>query len=240
MPVDKSATRIRNMFSEIAGRYDFMNRLLSVSIDQRWRRRTVRTVAPDGDRPILDVCTGTGDLAIAYYRATGGNVPVVGSDFCTEMLDVARRKKEKIAAGENLEFVEADAMELPFDSDRFQIVSVAFGLRNIVDTDAGLAEMVRVCAPGGRVAVLEFSRNKGRVMGGIYGFYFKNILPRVGRLFSASSQDAYQYLPESVDQFPDGQALADRMSAAGLCDVFFDPLTLGVATLYVGTKGAAK
>lgn len=236
MQVDKSNQRVRRMFAEIAPRYDRMNHLLSLNIDQRWRSFTVRTVPPQGDAPILDLCTGTGDLAIAYYRATQGNVPIVAADFCREMLDVGEEKKRRIDAGDNLKFVEADAQALPFPNDQFQIVSVAFGLRNVQDTDQGLREMTRVCQPGGRVAVLEFSLPRWQPFRGVYGFYFRNVLPRVGQMFARNNSDAYNYLPASVGQFPDGQALADRMTAAGLRDVKFYPLTFGVATLYVGTK----
>jgi demethylmenaquinone methyltransferase/2-methoxy-6-polyprenyl-1,4-benzoquinol methylase len=240
MPVDKSGQRVRRMFAEIAPRYDLMNHLLSLNVDALWRSYTVRTVYPQGDAPILDLCTGTGDLAIAYYRATQGETPIVAADFCREMLDIGEQKKTRLGAGENLTFVEADAQALPFPDDRFQIVCVAFGLRNVQDTDRGLREMTRVCQPGGRVAVLEFSLPRWQPFRGVYGFYFRNVLPRIGQLFARNNSDAYSYLPESVGQFPDGQALADRMSAAGLCDVTFRPLTFGVATLYVGTKPVAS
>jgi demethylmenaquinone methyltransferase/2-methoxy-6-polyprenyl-1,4-benzoquinol methylase len=213
-----------------------MNHLLSLNVDHWWRRVTVRKVPPQGDAPILDLCTGTGDLAIAYYRATQGQVPIVGADFCREMLDVGEAKKSRLAAGENLTFVEADAQSLPFESDKFQIVCVAFGLRNVQDTDQGLREMTRVCRPGGRVAVLEFSMPRWQPFRGAYGLYFRHVLPRVGQMLARNTSDAYSYLPASVGQFPDGQALADRMTAAGLVDVKYYPLTFGVATLYVGHK----
>lgn len=236
MTVDKSGQRVRRMFAEIAPRYDRMNHVLSLNVDQAWRSYTVRQVPPRGDSPILDLCTGTGDLAIAYYRATDGKVPIVGADFCREMLDVGEAKKQRLGAGENLTFVEADAQAIPFPDNKFQIVCVAFGLRNVQDTDQGLREMTRVCEPGGRVAVLEFSLPRWQPFRGVYGFYFRNVLPRIGQFFAKNKSDAYNYLPESVGQFPDGQALADRMTAAGLVDVTFRPLTFGVATLYVGTK----
>jgi demethylmenaquinone methyltransferase/2-methoxy-6-polyprenyl-1,4-benzoquinol methylase len=239
MPVDKSGQRVRRMFAEIAPRYDRMNHLLSLNVDRRWRSFTVRKVPPHGDAPILDMCTGTGDLAIAYYRAVQGKVPIVAADFCREMLAMGEEKKLRIEAGENLTFVEADAQALPFPDDQFQIVAVAFGLRNVQDTDQGLREMTRVCQPGGRVAVLEFSLPRWQPFRGLYGFYFQNVLPRIGQMFARNSSGAYSYLPASVGQFPDGQALADRMVAAGLCEVKFHPLTFGVATLYIGTKPAS-
>ncbi len=237
MPVDKSNDRVRRMFGEIAHRYDFLNRLLSLGIDRSWRRKTVRLVPPNGDAPVLDVCTGTADLALAYWRASGRTASVVGVDFCLPMLAVGRDKCRRAGADSHVTLLEADALHLPFPNDKFQIVSVAFGLRNVADTDAGLREMVRVCRPGGHVAVLEFSTPTVRPLGAMYGWYFRRVLPRIGQLLARNSQAAYNYLPQSVGQFPQGEALTDRMRAAGLCDVRFYPFTFGVATLYVGKKG---
>lgn len=236
MAIDKSGTRVRQMFSEIAGNYDRMNHLLSMNIDKYWRWRTVKIVPPTGDSPILDVCTGTGDLALAYYKAAGGKVQVEATDFCPEMLEVGEVKKKKLGINGQVRFQEADTQHLPFEDDTFQIVSVAFGLRNVADTDLGLKEMARVCRPGGKVAVLEFSQPRYQPFRGVYQFYFKNILPRVGQALARNKQDAYKYLPDSVGEFPHGEALAERMRGAGLKDVFFKPFTFGVATLYVGTK----
>jgi demethylmenaquinone methyltransferase/2-methoxy-6-polyprenyl-1,4-benzoquinol methylase len=238
MPVDKSSDRVRRMFGQIAGRYDFLNHLLSLNIDRYWRRRAVRLVPPQGELPILDVCTGTGDLALAYDRAAGGCTPIVAADFCHEMLAIGREKARKLGAAERITFVEADAQSLPLPTGAFQIVCVAFGLRNVADTDRGLAEMTRVCAPGGHVAVLEFSTPTRQPFKGIYGWYFRNVLPRIGGLFARNSGDAYEYLPTSVGEFPQGEALLKRMRAAGLTELRCYPLTLGVATLYVGTKPA--
>jgi demethylmenaquinone methyltransferase/2-methoxy-6-polyprenyl-1,4-benzoquinol methylase len=224
------------MFGRIAGRYDFLNHLLSLGIDHYWRWRTVRLVAPAGPLPILDVCTGTGDLALAYDRAAGRQTQIIASDFCPEMLEIGRQKAAKIGADSRIEFIEADAQALPVASEAFQIVCVAFGLRNVADTDRGLAEMTRACAPGGRVAVLEFSTPTWQPFKAIYNWYFRNVLPRIGRFFARDAGDAYEYLPTSVGEFPQGEALAERMRAAGLNEVRRYPLTLGVATLYVGKK----
>jgi demethylmenaquinone methyltransferase/2-methoxy-6-polyprenyl-1,4-benzoquinol methylase len=236
MKVDKSEARVRRMFGEIAARYDMLNHLLSLGIDKYWRWRTVRKVAPNGVAPILDVCTGTGDLALAYHRASGGTTPVVAADFCHPMLVIAHRKAEARSADSQVTFIEADAQHLPFPADCFQIVSVAFGLRNVTDTDLGLREMVRVCRPGGRVAVLEFSMPSWQPFKAVYGWYFRHVLPRIGQALARNRQEAYNYLPASVGEFPCGRALAERMQAAGLAEVRFFPLTLGVATLYVGSK----
>ena len=224
------------MFGEIAGRYDFLNRLLSLGIDRRWRRKTVELVPPIGDAPILDVCAGTADLALAYWRASGGMVHVVGTDFCLPMLEIGREKCRRAGADAQVSLLEADTLQLPFPDNTFQIVSVAFGLRNLADTDAGLREMTRVCRPGGRVAVLEFSIPNTRPLGTLYGWYFHHVLPRIGQALARNSQAAYNYLPSSVEQFPQGEALAERMRAAGLTDVEFHRFTWGVATLYVGRK----
>jgi len=234
--VDKSGERVRKMFGEIAPRYDLLNHLLSLNVDRYWRWRTTQLAPPQGEAPILDVCTGTGDLALAYYKRTRGRVPIVASDFCPEMLEIGERKKARLGGNGQLTFVEADSQHLPFDSDRFQLVTVAFGLRNVADTDQGLREMTRVCQPGGRVAVLEFSMPRWQPFRAIYGFYFRNVLPRIGQWLARNREEAYSYLPQSVGQFPSGEVLAQRMRDAGLSPVRFHPLTCGIATLYVGVK----
>jgi demethylmenaquinone methyltransferase/2-methoxy-6-polyprenyl-1,4-benzoquinol methylase len=224
------------MFSQIARRYDFFNHLLSLNIDRYWRRRTARLVRPNGPLPILDVCTGTGDLALAYDRASGGEIPIVAVDFCHEMLEIGRQKANRIGANGRITFVEADAQSLPLPADSFQIVSVAFGLRNVSDTDRGLRELTRVCAPGGHVVVLEFSSPTIQPLKAIYGWYFRTVLPRIGRVFARNSGDAYEYLPSSVGEFPQGEALSAKMRDVGLSELRRYPLTFGVATLYVGRK----
>lgn len=224
------------MFRQIAPRYDAMNHLLSLNIDKRWRRQAVDRLRPVAGKPALDVCTGTGDLALAIANA-GRDIPeVVGSDFCYAMLEIARDKRQPSGPTEDVQFIEADSQALPFDDDHFGCVTVAFGLRNVSDTDKGLREMTRVCAPGGQVMVLEFSRPSIPGLRQLYSFYFRNVLPRVGQWFARNNKDAYEYLPESVGLFPDGQQLADRMTDAGLQDVKFTELTFGVATIYEGTK----
>ena len=236
MPVDKSSSRVRRMFGEIAGRYDLLNHVLSLGIDRRWRRLATRLAPADGEGPVLDVCTGTGDLALAYWRSRGEAVSVVGADFCRPMLRVGREKVRRIGAAGSVWLVEADAERLPFASDQFQVVSVAFGLRNVSDTDRGLAEMARVCRPGGKVAVLEFSMPRRGPLRTFYRWYFERILPRVGQTLANNRHSAYNYLPASVSQFPEGEALAERMRAAGLTDVRHRRLTFGIVTLYVGKK----
>ena len=234
--LDKREPRIRRMFGNIAPSYDLLNHLLSLNIDRFWRWRTTRLVPPVAGAPILDLCTGTGDLALAYDRAAARQAPVIGADFCHEMLVLAGRKAQRRGAAGRVRFLEADAQRLPFPDNAFQITTVAFGLRNVTDTDRGVAEMVRVTRPGGRVAILEFSRPRHWLFGRLYRFYFRHLLPFIGQAISRSKDNAYNYLPASVLEFPDGEALAERLRGHGLTDVRWYPFTFGIATLYVGTK----
>jgi demethylmenaquinone methyltransferase/2-methoxy-6-polyprenyl-1,4-benzoquinol methylase len=222
------------MFGEIASRYDFLNHLLSAGIDRSWRRRTVRLVPP-GCGPVLDVCTGTGDLALEYWRSGEQRLSVVGADFCRPMLAIGHEKIRLAGADRHVVMVEADAQHLPLADGGFEIVCAAFGLRNVTDTDRALGEMARVCRPGGRVAVLEFSMPRGW-FGKAYQAYFRHVLPRIGQALARNRQSAYNYLPASVGEFPQGEALLRRMEQAGLGNTWFRPFTFGVATLYVGEK----
>jgi demethylmenaquinone methyltransferase/2-methoxy-6-polyprenyl-1,4-benzoquinol methylase len=238
--LDKREVRIKQMFGSIAPVYDLLNHLLSLNIDKRWRGRTTRLVPPGAGGPILDCCTGTGDLALAYDKAARGKTAIVAADFCHPMLVRGVAKAAHQGAGERVRFVEADAQRLPFPDDAFQITTVAFGLRNVTDTNRGIAEMTRVTRPGGRVAILEFSRPRGWFFGRAYRFYFRRILPTIGQLISRSRDSAYHYLPASVLEFPDGEALADRLRGHGLVDVRWYPFTFGIATLYVGAKAGGS
>lgn len=233
---DKSNERVRRMFASIARRYDLLNHLLSLNIDRSWRRYTTQAVPPEPGVPVLDCCTGTADLALAYDKAARGASPVVGVDFTREMLVVGRRKVEKAGAGDRVALIEGDAQHLPAPSDAFGVVSVAFGLRNVRDTVAGIDEMIRVARPGGKVAILEFSRPRGRILGPLYLGFFRKVLPKIGQAVAPNQDDAYHYLPRTVLEFPDGQDLLDLLGSRGLVHLEMRPLTFGVATLYVGTK----
>jgi demethylmenaquinone methyltransferase/2-methoxy-6-polyprenyl-1,4-benzoquinol methylase len=224
------------MFASIAKRYDLLNHLLSLNIDRLWRRFTTRAVPPEPGIPVLDCCTGTADLALAYHRASRGRSPVVGADFCREMLLLGHTKVRKAGAGRNVTLIEGDAQRLPLPGDTFGVVTVAFGLRNVADTVRGIDEMIRVARPGGKVAILEFSRPRGAVLGRLYLLFFRGILPRIGQALAPNSSGAYDYLPASVMQFPDGQAMLDLLAARGLVEVRAHPLTFGIASLYVGVK----
>ena len=233
--LDKSNQRVRDMFGQIAPNYDRLNHLLSLNIDRLWRRRVVQLLRVGGPAPILDVCTGTGELAVALRGRVGPSVRVVGSDFCHPMLAIGVEKSRR-RPDQHVAFIEADSQRLPFADDTFQCVTVAFGLRNVADTDRGLREMVRVCQPGGQVAVLEFSKPTAPVLKQTYTFYFRHILPRIGQWMARNDRDAYEYLPESVSAFPSGDELVAKMEANGMRNVHMHPMTFGVATLYEGTK----
>lgn len=234
--VDKSGAKVRGMFAEIAPRYDLVNRMLSGGIDVWWRHVTVGRAAPPRSGAILDVCTGTGDLALAYAAKAGSGVRIVASDFCRPMLDRGVEKSRK--AGLPVEWVEADAQELPFPTASFDLVTVAFGLRNIADTARGLAEMARVCKPGGTLAILEFSLPRNALIRNGYLWYFRRVLPFLGNAVARNRSDAYTYLNKSVEAFPAGEALAALIRAAGFDRVKLVPLTFGIATLYVCHRGA--
>jgi demethylmenaquinone methyltransferase/2-methoxy-6-polyprenyl-1,4-benzoquinol methylase len=234
--VDKSEERVRRMFASIAHRYDFLNHLLSANIDRSWRRFTVRVAAPRPGEPVLDCCTGTADLALAYDRAGRGQSPIVGTDFCREMLVVGQKKARKARALSRITLVEGDTQRLPLPAGTFCVVSVAFGLRNVRDTVRGIDEMIRVARAGGTVAILEFSRPRGRVLGRLYLAFFRRVLPRIGQAIAPNDDRAYEYLPRSVAEFPDGQHMLDLLASRGLTELRQYPLTFGIATLYVGTK----
>jgi demethylmenaquinone methyltransferase/2-methoxy-6-polyprenyl-1,4-benzoquinol methylase len=237
--VDKSGATVRGMFAEIAPRYDLVNRLLSGGIDVWWRHVTVSRAPPPAAGAMLDCCTGTGDLALAYAAKAKPDVRIVASDFCRPMLD---RGAEKAARSHpSIEWVEADAMALPFPDRSFDLVTVAFGLRNIADTARGLAEMARVLEPGGRLAILEFSIPTNSLVRGFYLWYFRRVLPLIGNSIARNASDAYTYLNKSVEEFPSGERLATLVRSAGFDRVEQIPLTFGIATLSIATRaGSAR
>lgn len=225
---------VRGMFASIAPRYDLLNRLLSAGQDQRWRRAMVDALPPVGaGERVLDLCTGTGDVAVLLAgRLHGGRVH--GADFCEAM--VARAPAKAESTERRPAFLVADAMALPLPDAAYRAVTVAFGLRNVEDPGAGLDEMGRVLRPGGRLLILEFGRPHNRVFGALYRFYFFRVLPLIGRLLSGSSVDAYRYLPESVWAFDGPDTLGRRMDQAGLRLLRTESFLLGAVRLYVAEK----
>jgi demethylmenaquinone methyltransferase/2-methoxy-6-polyprenyl-1,4-benzoquinol methylase len=223
----EAAAWVRGMFARVARRYDLANHLLSFNIDRLWRAGTVRRVRPILERPgarVLDICCGTGDLTLALAREC--RAPVFGSDFCHPMLVAARGKG---AAG----LFEADALRLPLRDASLDLVTVAFGFRNLANFGAGLAEMRRVLRPNGMAAILEFSEPPNPVFAALYHFYSRRILPLIGGALSGS-RDAYTYLPESVRKFPSPEELADQMRRGGFEEVRYERFTGGIATLHLG------
>lgn len=220
---------IQRMFAEVADGYDRANRVLSLGIDVLWRKRAARIAAVKPGERVLDVCAGTGDLSLHLSRL---GARVVGADFCAPMLGHAERK----AAGKPLRprFVCGDAMQLPFSDDTFDLATVAFGIRNVEDPVAAMREMARVVRPGGRIVVLEFCRPRVPVLGSAYLFYFRRVLPRLGRWVSGSDNGAYQYLPDSVMKFPERSLFLELMARAGLVSPRFSVLSGGIAAVYRG------
>lgn len=229
--------RVRDMFGAIAGRYDLLNHLLSGNIDKRWRRLVAKSVyaslpsLTSGEVSVLDVACGTGDLSLRLVA--GGGARVIGVDFCRPMLQIAKSKASKGSVA--LPFIEGDALQLPFDDRTFDAVTIAFGLRNLASVEFGIRELTRVLKPGGRLFVLEFSKAQVPVLRSLFQFYFTRILPIFGGLISGSRR-AYEYLPDSVSQFPDQKELASMMSRSGLSEVGFQNLTGGIAALHIGKR----
>ena len=223
---------VRAMFTAIAPRYDFLNHLLSLNIDKRWRRQAVARLdwerAPDGQ--YLDLCAGTLDLATTLATRTGFRGRVIGADFVLPMLALGKPKSVVVRP------VNADALELPFADRSFDGATVGFGVRNLMDLDAGLVEAARVLKPGGRFVILEFSTPPRHPMRGAYFFYFRRVLPLIGRLVS-KHREAYTYLPESVLAFPEPDELSARMVRAGFESVQYTLLFGGITAIHVGVKG---
>jgi demethylmenaquinone methyltransferase/2-methoxy-6-polyprenyl-1,4-benzoquinol methylase len=224
----KQGARVSRMFDRIAPTYDLLNHLLSANVDAAWRRRVVARLALTGSERCLDACTGTGDLALALLD--GGAREVVGTDFAPQMLERARAK-----CGERIRFLEADTTNLPFADGEFDVATVAFGVRNLENLDAGLRDLRRVLRPGGRLAILEFSRPPNPLFRAVYHFYFLLVLPVVGNLVSGGHENAYAYLPRSVMTFPEPDALDERLRRAGFAAVEHEALTFGIAHLHVAT-----
>ena len=233
--LSKSQARIAGMFDAIASRYDVLNHLLSAGIDRRWRRQAIRSLALSGRERLLDLCTGTADLAIAACVARPPARAVVGVDFAGAMLEVGREKLASRQLTKSVTLVRGDATRVPLADRSVDAVTVAFGIRNVEDTAAACAEMHRVLAPGGRIAILEFAIPTAPVVRQLYLWYFSHVLPLIGRLVS-SHNAAYTYLPESVRSFATPAELMKILGHAGFRQLTASPLTCGIVFLYTGIK----
>lgn len=227
---------IREMFDRIAPRYDLLNRMLSLGIDRKWRRFAVGQLQVPPDGLVLDIATGTGDVALEAARQTDQSVKIIGSDFTQGMLVLGREKISRSPYRERILLVNAPCESLPHPDRVFDGITIAFGIRNVVDRQQGLREMARVLKPGGRAVILEFATPLNRFFRRIYFFYFLKVLPCLGGLFSQRS--AYQYLPDSVLEFPQREEFAGMMEEAGFRDIRIHNLTGGIVAVHVGSKPA--
>ncbi|WOC51405.1 bifunctional demethylmenaquinone methyltransferase/2-methoxy-6-polyprenyl-1, 4-benzoquinol methylase [Bergeyella porcorum] len=225
-------SQVEDMFDNIAPKYDLLNHVLSMKIDVLWRETLVKWMNKDQPQLVLDVATGTGDLAIAVHKGTKANI--VGLDLSQQMLNVGIEKVKKQNLQNNISMMKGDAENLPFEDNKFDAVSVAFGVRNFENLTKGLAELRRVVKEGKSVYILEFSKVEG-FLAPFYMFYFKNILPMIGRLVSKDHR-AYTYLPDSVNAFPYGEKMKQILLDTGFKSVEYKKLSLGIATIYKASK----
>jgi len=231
---NEQAHRVRAMFASIAGRYDLLNHLLSGNIDKRWRSLVAKkflVTLSNNEARVLDVACGTGDLSLTLFEC--GRARIVGIDFCRPMLAIAASKANKSDA--IIPFVEGDALDLPFGDCSFEAATIAFGLRNLTSVETGFKELLRILKPGGKVAVLEFSKPTTPILRSLFRIYFTKLLPLFGGWISGS-KSAYEYLPDSVSRFPDQEALASVMRTVGFAEVSYQNLTGGIAALHIGTR----
>lgn len=232
---DKRPDRIAGMFDQIAGRYDLLNAVLSGGLDRYWRSRAIRTLGFTGVETLLDVCTGTADVALGAARRKAGAARVVGVDFAGAMLAHGRDKVLAGGLASRVRLVRGDAMHLPVADASVDGVTVAFGIRNVQRPEEACREMLRVLRPGGRLAILEFGLPVVPAVRPLYLWYFNHVLPRIGRVISRH-EGAYTYLPQSVGSFPWGEAFASMLAEAGFSQVRHSPLSLGIVYLYSATK----
>jgi len=235
MAIDKRPTRVAAMFDAIAARYDVLNRLLSAGIDRRWRRRAIRSLQLTGRELVVDVCTGTADVALTAVDVQPGAARVVGVDFSGEMLRLGARKVRDRGQAARILLARGDATRLPTRSGSADAATVAFGIRNVEDPERGIAEMYRALAPGGRLAILEFSIPSSALVRAVYLPYFRYVLPRIGRLVSGHGS-AYTYLPASVGSFIAPETMLAMLASSGFRDVQATPMTFGIVMLYTARK----
>lgn len=225
--------QVARMFDNIAGRYDFLNHFLSLGIDRYWRKAAVRKLRDLRPKIVLDIATGTADLAIETLKA--GPEKIFGVDISVEMLSLGRKKLRQRKLDDRIELLEGDSEHLFFENDKFDAVTVAFGVRNFENLQAGLREIHRVLRPGGRLVILEFSKPTNRFMAGLYRFYSTRVTPFIGRVISGDSA-AYTYLHESIEAFPSGNLFLKELTASGFLEAEATPLTFGIVSIYTATK----
>ena len=230
---DDKRTQVEQMFDGIASKYDVLNHVLSFGIDRGWRTKSISMLSDRKPHGLLDVATGTADFAIEAHRALGCDV--LGCDISAEMIELGRAKVAKASLEDKIKLLKADSAQLPFSTNRFDAVSVAFGVRNFADLDRGLKEMARVLKPGGRMVVLEFSTPSNALFRAVYKFYFRYILPLVGGIVS-SDMAAYKYLCRSSLAFPSGAAFEEHLVQAGLRPISRQEFTMGISTAYLAQK----
>ncbi|MGV3760970.1 bifunctional demethylmenaquinone methyltransferase/2-methoxy-6-polyprenyl-1,4-benzoquinol methylase UbiE [Parapedobacter sp.] len=226
--------QVADMFNNISGTYDFLNHFMSLGIDIVWRKKAIRALKASKPQRLLDVATGTGDFALEAIKILQPR-KVIGVDISSGMLDIAREKITKKGLEDRFEVALADSEHLPFADGSFDAVTVAFGVRNFENLEQGLANIHRVLKPGGKAAVLEFSKPKGFPVKQLYHFYFNHVTPLIGKAFSKDYR-AYSYLPESVAQFPDGKQFTDILRHVGFSEAQSRPQTFGICTIYIATK----
>ncbi len=225
--------QVASMFDSISGKYDFLNHFLSMGIDITWRKKAIKMLKKDQPKQILDIATGTGDFAIEALALNPDKV--TGVDISEGMLSVGREKMKKKGLSDKIELLSGDSEQLQFEDNKFDAVIVSFGVRNFENLEKGLSDMHRVLKPGGKTVILEFSKPKTFPFKQLYSFYFKWILPKIGNTIS-KDQAAYTYLPESVREFPDGKNFLQILDKVGFKETKCKPLTLGISSIYVGTK----
>ena len=225
--------QVARMFDNISGRYDFLNHFLSLGIDKAWRKKAIDFLKPLNPKQILDVATGTGDFALQALTINPDKV--IGIDISTGMLEMGRKKIEKLGLTGKVELLHGDSENLPFGENKFDAAIVAFGVRNFENLEKGLLEIFRVLKPGAMLVVLEFSRPRGFPFRQVFNFYFKAVLPKIGRVISKDDA-AYTYLPESVEAFPDGDDFVGILKKIGFKDTAWKPLTFGISSIYTGRK----
>ncbi len=225
--------QVAQMFNRISKRYDFLNHFLSLGIDISWRKKAIKLLEPQSPKHILDIATGTGDFAIQAMSLNPEKI--VGVDISEGMLEIGRQKISKKGLQESINLQLGDSENLEFNDNNFDAVIVSFGVRNFEDLNRGLTEMYRVLKPNGNAVILEFSKPQEFPFKQIYGWYFKNVLPRIGRMVS-KDKSAYRYLPESVEQFPSGQGFIDKLKAVGFKNCICKKVTFGVSSIYMAKK----